>query len=347
MANAPLDSIENLNQVISQNQELETLFNTLPMPVLFKDNQLRYQRANQAACGFMGLDASQIIGRCDADFLPADLASERQQWDRLTLLQPKGLITPDTAWADAQGDLHYFSIYKSPVISQDGELLGLLEVALDVTERKLAESERLTDLQRQRDALVQEVHHRIKNHLQGVVGLLQRSIVSTPNLAQPLTSVLAQIESIAGIHGLQSRLGSQCLTMGQVVAMIADLTPDAISITGDGMGLELPQQEAVPFALIINELVSNAFKHQQSISGKLPNLVTIDMSHQQRNFVLQVGNSPAYLPSEFDFSAGIGLGTGLRLLRNLLPKNAAKLTFRQQYDQVIAELIIMPDLLQR
>lgn len=325
-----------------QRRELETLLDTLPMPVFFKDKSLRYQRANRAACDFLGLDAAQIIGHTDTELFPPGLSEQIRHHDTQAMAKQSLIITPDTAQANARGELHYFSTYISPVLDDTGQIAGVLDLALDVTERKLAESERLTLLQGQRDALVQEVHHRIKNHLQGVVGLLQRSISGNPHLAESLRGVLAQVESIAGIHGLQSRLRGQCLTFGQVAAMIAELTPGQVSVTGAGQDAELPSQEAVPFALSLNELVSNAFKHRQTDTAD--RLVRLDLQLQDRKLSIQVRTGPATLPTEFDFAAGIGLGTGLRLLRTLLPRDGAYLHYYQDQDEVVAELQLMPPL---
>lgn len=324
-----------------QRLELETLLDTLPMPVFFKDKTLCYRRANRAACAFLGVSLAQIVGRSARDLFPAPLAELIGREDAEVLATQQPLITPDTPLADVAGDLHYFSTYKSPVIDAAGQIAGLLDLMLDVSDRKLAESERLTSLQSQRDALVQEVHHRIKNHLQGVVGLLQRTISANPDLAPPLRGVLAQIESIAGIHGLQSRLRGQQLRFGQVAAMIAELTPGRTLISGNGLDAELPHPEAVPFALTLNELVSNAFKHRGSgIDG----IVTIEVLRYESGLLIRTGSGPAQLPPGFDFAAGKGLGTGLRLLRTLLPSQNASLTYIQHRDEVFAELRLLPPL---
>lgn len=325
-----------------QHRELETLLNTLPMPVFFKDNNLRYQRANRAACDFLGLKLDQIIGQTVTDLFPSALSEQIHHHDTQAMVKQALIITPDTAIANARGELHYFSTYISPVLDDAGQIAGVLDLALDVTERKLAESERLTLLQGQRDALVQEVHHRIKNHLQGVIGLLHHAISNTPLMAVPLRGVVAQVESIAGIHGLQSRLRGQCLTFGQLAAMIAELTPNSVVVGGNGLAAELPHQEAVPFALTLNELVSNAFKHRQNDMQDRP--VKLDLHLIEQTLQIQVRTGPAILPPEFDFAAGIGLGTGLRLLRALLPSQGAYLHYYQCQDEVIAELQLMPPL---
>src|SRR3970040_1533417 len=75
-------------------------------------------------------------------------------------------------------------------------------IAEDITDSKRAEQERLTHALRQRDALVREVHHRIKNSLQGVVGLLQLHARERPGMEEPIRAAIARVNSGAAVHGL-------------------------------------------------------------------------------------------------------------------------------------------------
>ncbi len=338
-----INATSTLIPIEQQRLELETLLDTLPMPVFFKDNTLCYRRANLAACAFLGLNSAQIVGRRAVDLFPETLAKQIDSEDMQVLSRQSPLITPDMPLSNASGSLYYFTTYKSPVIDDNGQIAGLLDLMLDVSDRKIAESERLTSLQSQRDALVQEVHHRIKNHLQGVIGLLQRIISNNQVLKEPLRSVLSQIESIAGIHGLQSSLGKQCLQIGQIADMIAQLTPGEVVVGGNGLAIELPRQESVPFALTLNELVNNALKHR--VLGGDGHIAYIDIHLQATALIIQVRCGPASLPVDFDFAAGVGLGTGLRLLKTLLPRRYTELQYQQSNNEVIAELKLMPPLI--
>ena len=57
--------------------------------------------------------------------------------------------------------------FKTPVIDENGNVLGTTGFSLDITEQLDREEQRLTEVREQRDVLVREVHHRIKNNLQG------------------------------------------------------------------------------------------------------------------------------------------------------------------------------------
>ncbi|MDD3608220.1 MAG: PAS domain-containing protein [Halothiobacillaceae bacterium] len=315
----------------TRGREFETLLDALAMPVFFKDTGLRLMRVNRAYGELLGRPTSELVGLRAGDLFPAELAERCDEEDRLVLAQGEARSFPDRLMAGPQGGLQYFSIYKAPMRDDSGAMVGLVGFATDVTERRLAEAERLTALQQQRDALVQEVHHRIKNHLQGVAGLLHRSMGAHPALAGPLRGVLAQVESIAGIHGLQSRQGTQQLNPGEVIAMIAQLAQEPVDVHCEGIAACLSEEDAVPFALTLNELISNALKHRDAVRAEP---VRVHAYQDDRGLWVEILNAPARLPPGFDFAARQGLGTGLRLVGSLLPSEGASLGFEESGGRV-------------
>lgn len=102
------------------------------------------------------------------------------------------------------GETRLYLGIRSPLRNDAGQVVGLVGIAHDITEQKRSETERLARLERQRDTLVREVHHRIKNHLQGITGLLRNRIAWHPELAEDLKEIIAQICAIAHTYGLQS-----------------------------------------------------------------------------------------------------------------------------------------------
>ena len=79
----------------------------------------------------------------------------------------------------------------------------ILVVAADVTEQRAAQEARLEAAIAQREMLVREVHHRIKNNLQGVAGLLQQIGGRKPEVAAAIDEVVGQVQAIAQVYGLQ------------------------------------------------------------------------------------------------------------------------------------------------
>jgi PAS domain S-box-containing protein len=208
----------------------------------------------------------------------------------------------------------------------------------DISARRLAEEERLAFAQRQRDALVREVHHRIKNHLQGVVGLLRQHAGGHPESSSAFEAVIAQIQAVATVHGLRSKSPHQGVDLHAIVAAIAG---QVSAVTGRQLCLEpdhaihesadLKEDDAVPSALILNELMMNAVKHCSTGGG-----ISI-IRDPDGDTCIAIENRGS-LPVGFDFAAGRGLGTGLELVRALSPYNGVYVQIQQATDRVRAEL---------
>ena len=81
---------------------------------------------------------------------------------------------------------------------------AVIAVLRDVTQRRQSEAQRLAEAQQHRVTLVREVHHRIKNNLQSVAGLLQRELGKFVELDPRLKTAIGQVHAIALVHGLQS-----------------------------------------------------------------------------------------------------------------------------------------------
>ena len=223
----------------------------------------------------------------------------------------------------------------------------MVGIAHDITAQKQRENERFALLERQRDVLVREVHHRIKNHLQGVTGLLRNRITRHPELTGILEEVIAQIYAIAQVYGLQSRRAEDRVRLGDLLEILTRVATGSTTVhhrspapEAPGTALALARDEAVPLALALNELLTNAHKHNDRSEPTRPIRVILETGATEQRVAIR--NGPAGLPVGFDFAAGRGLGTGLELVRTLLPLQGATLTYRQEADEVVAELFLTP-----
>ena len=254
------------------------------------------------------------------------------------------------------------TLVTHPVIRGDGELIRC-EVAAtfirygdeavaqgifrDITERERQMQARLEEEQRHRTALIREVHHRIKNNLQGAVGLLRQQAGAHPELEQAIAGVIGQIQSIALVHGLQGKgddLKVWLCEMVQAIARAAHLSRTPVERRvdlGEGRPVWVHSDHAVPVALVLNELTQNAAKHGDG------GVIRIELQRGTDNSALVLVRNRGWLPHGFDFEAGQGIGTGLKLVRALLPPEGARLTFEQDHDEVQACLRLAPPILQK
>jgi PAS domain S-box-containing protein len=272
-----------------------------------------------------------------------DLARLRQRLPRLVALMRRLRKTEVTIHIDhplrGQRVLH---VRLNPVRMFDGSI-RVFGIADDVTERIEAERQRIEEAVKHRDLLVREVHHRIKNNLQGVAGLLQHMAGSKPELADQLNEIAGQIQAIAQVHGMQIRATGTLPVLGVAQSIFTNLS----NMFGVEVRFEpplpalwrwgLPENEAVPLALVINELGTNAIKYRINRNTA----IAVRMIAQADGVELRIENAGTLKPG-FDLGKIASSVSGLGLVKALLPRRGARLSVEAHGATVLTRLELTP-----
>ncbi|QEA13094.1 MASE1 domain-containing protein [Comamonas flocculans] len=228
----------------------------------------------------------------------------------------------------------------SPVWDEHGAIGHYVISLVDVSDFE-AEQQRLRKAEcAQRDALVREVHHRIKNNLQGIVGMLRALVHEHPQLGDAIGQVAAQVQSIAIVHGLQGKDAREQVCLAQLLLAIAHglkQTRNAdIEISADAASarLQLAAAEAVAVALVLHELMTNAIKH--SPPGQ--DTVRVALAGDANGADITITNRGDWPTAGADTAAPPG--QGLDLVRLLLPREGAVLTHNTHGGWVFARLAL-------
>lgn len=219
-----------------------------------------------------------------------------------------------------------------------------IAVISDVTTHRAAEAARLEAAIAQRELLVREVHHRIKNNLQGVAGLLQQIAARRPEVADVINEAVGQVQAIAQVYGLQ--VGSTGPV--RLRRVLEAITGSVQRIFGRGVHLavagpqaeqahqwSLPEAEAIPIALSLNELLTNAVKH--GVGDGVQCTLVCEADH----VLVEIRNRGA-LPPGFDLGSVRGGVSGLGLVRALLPRRSATLSLYQLGGEVVCRVELRP-----
>jgi PAS domain S-box-containing protein len=273
-----------------------------------------------------------------------DRAKVALAWEGVTRREPMEI---EFRAAHPDKGLRWFWVRSIPFEEAGGVPMnaGLLE---DVTDRKRAEFAHIEQAIAQRDALIREVHHRIKNNLQTVVGLLRREVGKHPEAKESIESAIAQVQSVAVVHGLHGRVTQHtimlCELLPAIVNSVSELSGVPILFRGprEGCGeLRIKDNETVAVALILNELATNAVKHSAEGDEGVEPMVTMAREGDLARSLVQIRMiNRGRLPEAFDFSQGVGIGTGLGLVRALMPTPGMSIAMRQVGDNVEIELEI-------
>jgi signal transduction histidine kinase len=242
---------------------------TAPLAIaLFEPRGLRVQQLNQTATTFFGRALQDVLGTTPEQCcLPAQAAALRK-WLQQAAAAPAGGPVRQHEWREELGERPRVWDCRITRLDEGGaQSSQLLLVASDVTEQRAEERARLQAAIAQREVLVREVHHRIKNNLQGVAGLLQQNATRHPEVAMVLHEAVGQVQAIAQVYGLQVG-ASGPLELASLLRAIAasagtQLRPQHhVHVQGEVPHV-LPEAESIPVALTVNELLTNAIKHGQ------------------------------------------------------------------------------------
>ncbi|HEY9665774.1 MAG TPA: histidine kinase dimerization/phosphoacceptor domain -containing protein, partial [Coleofasciculaceae cyanobacterium] len=188
------------------------------------------------------------------------------------------------------GEVRWIHDRFFPVRNSSGKVYRFVGIAEDITERKLAETQ-IKESLREKEILLQEIHHRVKNNLQVISSLLdlQSQYIEDPSLQSIFIDCCSRIKSIALVH--ESLYQSQSFASINFSEYIKNLTGYLFQIYGENaarieLGLDIEDAKfnintTVTCGLIINELVSNALKH--AFPNDSRGIIKIDFSSDSNN----------------------------------------------------------------
>jgi PAS domain S-box-containing protein len=305
-------------------------------------------QANDVAAAAIGSTPAQLLGKTPEQILPARLGAARRR-DLESALATSDVTAREYRF-HRDGVEHVWDARLVPLVAAGETPDQLLLVASDVTEQRAAQEARLEAAIAQREMLVREVHHRIKNNLQGVAGLLQQIAERKPEVGAAIEEVVGQVQAIAQVYGLQ--VGSDGpLSIVSVIEAITGSVQRTFGRTfscriegSDAAGWSLPEVEAIPIALTLNELLTNAVKH--SANGSAEGTIGCVLDCDDDSIRVAISNR-ARLPAGFSLARIPNGVSGLGLVRALLPKKSASLSIEQSGDDVVATVTLRPPGVQR
>ena len=176
----------------------------------------------------------------------------------------------ETKFIDRKNQVVYYQVYLDPIVLPDGKVNEVSYIAHDITDRKLAEKKIIESL-KEKEVLLKEVHHRVKNNLQVISSILnlQRAYLKDKSSDSIFRELQNRVRSMSFIH--ESLYQTQDFSNLDFNVYLENLTTNvkhSYLIDDDNIELEmhcdpifLNLDYSIPCGLIVNELVSNAFKY--------------------------------------------------------------------------------------
>jgi len=228
---------------------------------------------------------------------------------------------------------------------EHGDILGWATISSDITAQRQAEAALRASL-RDKETLLREVHHRVKNNLAVIGSLLylQSTAVTDPALRRVLQESQERVHAIALVHERLYRshdvaqvdlrdyvreLSTELLRNHMVHAIDVQLAFDLGPV-----GIDLDR--AVLTGLILNESMSNALKH--GFTGRRGGVIRVTLRHESAGFVLSVADNGVGLPS--DAASQPRPPLGMRLMHALASQLNGRLEFNDVHPGTEVRLVV-------
>ncbi|UPY77468.1 PAS domain S-box protein [Leptospira weilii] len=218
-------------------------------------------------------------------------------------------------------DVAIFEISYSSIRDSSHNLIGATQIIRDITERK-SDEEKLKKTLEEKEVMLKEIHHRVKNNLQVVASLLglQAEYSQNEKISRILKECERRIQSMALIH--KELYQSENITKIDFCDYLNTLLISLLHSFGKEKKVEfnvssnpnfVSIETAIPLGLIVNELVTNSLKYAflNESEGQISVKLRLDMGES----VLEVGDNGIGMPEKFDLDKSESLG--LRLVEIL------------------------------
>jgi len=277
--------------------------------------------ANRAPLEAAGIEASDVLGRFFWDTFWWSHDPAVQAWSRNACMKA-------AAGENFRGDVQVRMIGNSrmmldfmivPMRDDEGRITNLVASAIDISDR-VAYQQRIESALKERTVLLQEVHHRVKNNLQIIASLLRlQARTAGPEAAGALQDSQNRVMAMALTHQLlYERNDFSSLELGpylrRLVTSLREMHGDLLrrvqlEVEAADAGMAINLQQAVPVALVVNELLTNALKH--AFPTESHGKVKLQASRLGAFLQVQVSDSGTGLPPGVDVRDAKGLGFNL------------------------------------
>lgn len=323
------------NAIQSQYNFLEYLINTIPYPLFYKDVKLVYMGCNKSFEDYIGLTKDEIVGKTVYDVAPKDLANKYNEMDKELIDKgPSQVYEAEVKYAD--GSRHNVIFNKSTFNDSNGNVAGLIGVMVDITQRKQAE-EQLKESLEEKEMLLKEIHHRVKNNLMVISSLLnlQSQYIKDKQVLDIFKESQNRAKSMALIHErLYRSTDLKRIDFGEYINSLArDLfhtyisDPRSVDLQLKVENVMVDINTTVPLGLIVNELVTNSMKHAfpEGVKGE----IIIEFYKKEEQYVLIISDTGIGFPEDLDFRNTDSLG--LQLVNNLVSQIDGKITLNRDH----------------
>jgi len=306
------------NKLKLERAYIDQLFESAQEAIVMADKNGHVMRVNDEYVRLFGFSSpDELVGKLVDDLIVQDDAREIAK----SITNKVGMgdsVSLETVRQKKDGSLIDVSVLASP-IEVDGKLFGTFGIYRDITDRKQAE-ERLEQSLKEKEVLLREIHHRVKNNLQIISSLLllQSNQISGKKNLELFQESQNRVKSMALIHeklyqsqdlaSINFREYLNSLVIGLFRSYQAQ--SDHVELKLEVGDISLGVDSAIPCGLIINELISNSLKY--AFPNGREGVISVALrSLNKKDVELAVSDNGIGMPEDLDFRNSKSLGLRL------------------------------------
>ena len=227
----------------------------------------------------------------------------------------------------------YYVTNYNPIYTE-GEITGISIYSRDITIDKEDEAKLRTAL-KEKETLLSEIHHRVKNNLAAISSIIQLHALNTDNeeILDLLSSAMNRLKTTALVHEMLYENDSlsfidfkeYILRLCNHISNTYQENAKQIHIDHHLQTVVLNIKQAIPCGLILNELITNAYKH--AFNNKSVGKIKIELNQINEKFILRVSNDGDLLSENFDPANTDSVG--MLLIQTLTEQLDAELTVQR------------------
>lgn len=267
---------------------------TIHLGITIADINRNILYVNHADANMHGYNIDELVGKTSRIFAPQQFWREVdvehlkkvKSWDRETInVKKDGTVFPVELVSDVFSD-------------ENGNPIGIITCCKDISEQKKIE-EQLRKSLVEKELLLREIHHRVKNNLQLISTLLnlQSKYINNQQILDFFKESQDRIKTISLIHEILYQSNDlSCIYFKKFVQKIISYIVSTYGINKENLSIKLDIDEinlnidvSIPLGLIINELFTNSIKH--AFKNRTNNMVKVSLKKENNTYQLLVSDN--------------------------------------------------------